>query len=178
MPDYLWVAEDGLKMQGYNGSQCWDTCFALQAVSEAGLCGELPQMVAKGWRFLERTQILSTDASCSTGANAFESAAQRRRYYRHVSRGGWPFSTSAHGWPISDVRASPFSPVLSTARGVLKALISVQCTAEGLKTVLELRGLPQLAGCVEPISDERLHNAINVILTLQNSDGGWATYEK
>ena len=115
MPDYLWVAEDGLKMQGYNGSQCWDTCFALQAVSEAGLCGELPQMVAKGWRFLERTQILSTDASCSTGANAFESAAQRRRYYRHVSRGGWPFSTSAHGWPISDVRASPFSPVLSTA---------------------------------------------------------------
>lgn len=21
--DYLWVAEDGLKMQGYNGSQCW-----------------------------------------------------------------------------------------------------------------------------------------------------------
>ena len=112
MPDYLWVAEDGLKMQGYNGSQCWDTCFALQAVSEAGLCDELPQMVAKGWRFLERTQILSTDASCSTGANAFESAAQRQRYYRHVSRGGWPFSTSAHGWPISDVRSpSPSAPL-------------------------------------------------------------------
>ena len=120
MPDYLWVAEDGLKMQGYNGSQCWDTCFALQAVSEAGLCDELPQMVAKGWRFLERTQILSTDASWSTGANAFESAAQRRRYYRHVSRGGWPFSTSAHGWPISDVR----QPVCPLPCGVLKALDS------------------------------------------------------
>jgi hypothetical protein len=23
IPDYLWVAEDGMKMQGYNGSQCW-----------------------------------------------------------------------------------------------------------------------------------------------------------
>ena len=22
VPDFLWVAEDGLKMQGYNGSQC------------------------------------------------------------------------------------------------------------------------------------------------------------
>jgi squalene cyclase len=28
--DYLWVAEDGLKMQGYNGSQLWDTSFAVQ----------------------------------------------------------------------------------------------------------------------------------------------------
>ena len=28
--DYLWVAEDGLKMQGYNGSQLWDTAFAVQ----------------------------------------------------------------------------------------------------------------------------------------------------
>jgi cycloartenol synthase len=30
--DYLWVAEDGMKVQGYNGSQCWDTSFALQAI--------------------------------------------------------------------------------------------------------------------------------------------------
>ena len=29
--DYLWVAEDGMKMQGYNGSQAWDTSFAMQA---------------------------------------------------------------------------------------------------------------------------------------------------
>lgn len=28
--DYLWVAEDGMKMQGYNGSQCWDTSFTVQ----------------------------------------------------------------------------------------------------------------------------------------------------
>ena len=28
--DYLWTAEDGVKMQGYNGSQCWDTSFAIQ----------------------------------------------------------------------------------------------------------------------------------------------------
>ncbi len=28
--DYLWVAEDGMKMQGYNGSHLWDTAFAVQ----------------------------------------------------------------------------------------------------------------------------------------------------
>jgi cycloartenol synthase len=45
--DYLWVAEDGMKMQGYNGSQCWDTSFAIQAVWECGLLDEFPLMSAK-----------------------------------------------------------------------------------------------------------------------------------
>ena len=38
--DYLWVAEDGMKMQGYNGSQCWDTSFAVQALVETGLTAD------------------------------------------------------------------------------------------------------------------------------------------
>ena len=33
IPDYLWVAEDGMKLQGYDGSQCWDTSFAIQAMA-------------------------------------------------------------------------------------------------------------------------------------------------
>jgi ATP-binding cassette subfamily F protein uup len=37
---------------------------------------------------------------------------QMERYYRHISKGGWPFSTQDHGWPITD------------------------CTAEGLKVAL------------------------------------------
>ena len=82
--DYLWIAEDGMKMQGYNGSQCWDTSFAIQAFSEAGLIDEFPDaskkvrlftseetpippharcFAKKLWRFLERTQILSTESS-------------------------------------------------------------------------------------------------------------------
>ena len=28
--DYLWISHDGMKMQGYNGSQLWDTAFCLQ----------------------------------------------------------------------------------------------------------------------------------------------------
>lgn len=47
VPDYLWVAEDGMKMQGYNGSQCWDTSFAIQAVWECGLLDEFPILSSK-----------------------------------------------------------------------------------------------------------------------------------
>ena len=35
--DYLWLAEDGMKMQGYSGSQLWDTAFAVQ------VCWRRPQ---------------------------------------------------------------------------------------------------------------------------------------
>jgi cycloartenol synthase len=30
--DYFWQAEDGMKVQGYNGSQLWDTAFTVQAI--------------------------------------------------------------------------------------------------------------------------------------------------
>lgn len=61
--DYLWVAEDGMKMQGYNGSQCWDTSFCAQALYEAKLLDQFPDVSRKIWKYLERTQILSTEVS-------------------------------------------------------------------------------------------------------------------
>jgi squalene/oxidosqualene cyclase-like protein len=155
IPDYLWIAEDGMKMQGYNGSQCWDTAFAVQAVAEAGLCDEFPEMTSRIYSYMERTQILSTETARASPAYQFEDPKLRKRFYRHISEGGWPFSTSAHGWPISD------------------------CTAEGLKASLAIQDMP----CVQttrgnaPITRERMQKAIDVILALQNTDGGWATYE-
>jgi squalene/oxidosqualene cyclase-like protein len=141
--DYIWVAEDGVKMQGYNGSQCWDTSFAVQAIIEGGLAPKFPQCVQKIYSFLEKTQIA-------------EDVQERDFFYRHISKGGWPFSTAAHGWPISD------------------------CTAEGLKAVLALHSdLNRESGALGSvsISDERLFDACNIMLSYQNEDGGWATYE-
>ena len=137
--DYLWVAEDGMKMQGYNGSQCWDTSFAVQAIVEGGLAERFPECAKKVYSYLDRTQIA-------------EDEDNRERYYRHISKGGWPFSTAAHGWPISD------------------------CTAEGLKGVLALHKAGLMESSLK-ISDERLQDAVNVILSYHNEDGGWATYE-
>jgi squalene/oxidosqualene cyclase-like protein len=156
--DYLWLAEDGMKMKGYNGSQCWDTSFAIQAVHEAGLVDEFPDVAKKVWSYLERTQILSTEVSQATLAYPFESPEKRSIFYRHISKGGWPFSTSAHGWPIAD------------------------CTGEGLKGVLCLLKSKTVkdgvgSGELRRIGDARLQDAVNILLSYQNEDGGFATYE-
>jgi len=156
--DYLWVAEDGMKMQGYNGSQCWDTSFCIQAMHEAGLVDEFPDTSKKVWSYLERTQILSTEVSQASTALQYESNEYRAMFYRHISQGGWPFSTSAHGWPISDCTGEGLKATL--------CLLKSDCVKEGLKD-----------GSLLPISDERLFQAVNILLTYQNEDGGWATYE-
>jgi squalene/oxidosqualene cyclase-like protein len=141
--DYLWVAEDGMKMQGYNGSQCWDTAFATQGIIESGLALNYKNCLQQTYSYFNRTQIKNDEDN-------------RDYYYRHISKGGWPFSTAAHGWPISD------------------------CTAEGLKAVLSIHGSEKIRSIIptdKRISPERLYDAVNVILSYQNEDGGWATYE-
>lgn len=46
----------------------------------------------------------------------------------------------------------------------------------GLKAALILAEMgPQLGG--QPLPAERLFDAVNVVLSYQNHDGGWATYE-
>ena len=85
--DYLWVAEDGMKMQGYNGSQCWDTSFCAQAIVEGDMVDHFPQVVENVYVFLDRVQIKDDEVN-------------REYFYRHISKGGWPFSTNGHGWPI------------------------------------------------------------------------------
>ena len=141
--DYLWVAEDGMKMQGYNGSQCWDTAFATQAIVECGLGPHYKNSVLSAYSYFERSQIKNDEDN-------------RDYYYRHISKGGWPFSSAAHGWPISD------------------------CTAEGMKAVLCVHAQEKLRNLIPAdklITPARLYDGVNVILSYQNEDGGWATYE-
>eukprot|EP01126_Amoeba_proteus_P004184 TRINITY_DN11414_c0_g1_i17.p1 TRINITY_DN11414_c0_g1~~TRINITY_DN11414_c0_g1_i17.p1 ORF type:complete len:580 (+),score=109.10 TRINITY_DN11414_c0_g1_i17:1123-2862(+) len=142
VPDYLWLASDGMKMQGYNGSQLWDTAFSLQAVLSTGLSDSMPDVtetMRRGYHYIDISQVR-------------ENNRQREKYYRHISKGAWPFSTRDHGWPISD------------------------CTAEGFVCALELP--QQIAKCKGmAIEEERLFDAVNVMLSYQNEDGGWPSYE-
>ncbi|KAL8149707.1 cycloartenol Synthase [Apium graveolens] len=138
--DFLWIAEDGMKMQGYNGSQLWDAAFSVQAFISTELTDEYSLTLRKAHMFIKNSQVQD---DCPGDLDF---------WYRHISKGAWPFSTADHGWPISD------------------------CTAEGLKAALLLSKLsPELVG--EPLDAKRLYDAVNVILSLQNSDGGYATYE-
>ncbi|WP_374089000.1 terpene cyclase/mutase family protein [Methylomicrobium lacus] len=135
--DYLWVAEDGMKMNGYNGSQLWDAAFATRAMLESDIGKLFPETIAKSYRFIERSQIQAEHAT-------------HAEFFRHPMIGSWPFSTPENGWPVAD------------------------CTAEGLSAALAVHH----SGLVEPAIDQsRIQRAVDVILSYQNSDGGWATYE-
>ncbi|XP_051937890.1 lanosterol synthase isoform X2 [Hippocampus zosterae] len=140
IPDYLWLGLDGMKMQGTNGSQLWDTCFAVQAFLEAGAQDNpaLAECLGRAHRFLTLTQIP-------------ENPPDYQKYYRQMNKGGFPFSTRDCGWIVAD------------------------CTAEGLKSLMLLRELCPSVG--EPVGPQRLYDAVNVLLSMRNSDGGFATYE-
>uniref|UniRef100_A0A3Q3EHI3 Terpene cyclase/mutase family member n=1 Tax=Kryptolebias marmoratus TaxID=37003 RepID=A0A3Q3EHI3_KRYMA len=80
-----------------------------------------------------------------------ENPPDYQKYYRQMNKGGFPFSTRDCGWIVSD------------------------CTAEGLKSLMLLEELcPSIR---RPVASERLNDAVNVLLSLRNKDGGFATYE-
>ncbi len=62
--DFLWVAEDGMKMQGYNGSQLWDTTFAVQAICATGLADEFSDCLRRAHQYVDVTQasLMAQDA--------------------------------------------------------------------------------------------------------------------
>jgi cycloartenol synthase len=88
--DYLWLAEDGMKMAGYNGSQLWDCAFAVQAIVATGLHVEYSACLRSAHKYIRDSQVLD------------DCPGQLSRRFRHISKGAWPFSTRDHGWPISD----------------------------------------------------------------------------
>jgi cycloartenol synthase len=154
--DYLWVAEDGMKMQGYNGSQLWDTAFATQALAVSGLASRYKPQVAKIYSYLDATQVK-------------EDVPHREAFFRTISKGGWPFSTSDHGWPIADC----------TAEGLKATLLIDALCVSGQADVGKGRFADGSGGLLTgSISATRLREAVDVILAFRNPDGGWATYEE
>jgi len=157
--DYLWLAEDGLKMQGYNGSMFWDTCFATHALANAVVASKMKKNKDKVtaadrshmYRSLVKASMFVDDMQVR------EDVWERHSYFRDKSKGGWPFSSRDHGWPISD------------------------CTAEGIKAAILLGTFPDFKSDknLHHISQERLEDAVSIILELQNTstDNGWASYE-
>ncbi|KAJ7224460.1 terpenoid cyclases/protein prenyltransferase alpha-alpha toroid [Mycena pura] len=71
--------------------------------------------------------------------------------YRHGTKGAWGFSTKEQGYIVSD------------------------CTGEGLKAVLYLQ--KDLSFTPKLVSDQRIYDAVDILLTLQNPNGGFASYE-
>ncbi|KAK1925398.1 terpenoid cyclases/protein prenyltransferase alpha-alpha toroid [Papiliotrema laurentii] len=70
--------------------------------------------------------------------------------YRHRTKGAWGFSTPEQGYTVSD------------------------CAAEGLKGVIAMQSLGYTK---EPVTRERMRDCIDTILSMQNPNGGFASYE-
>lgn len=70
--------------------------------------------------------------------------------YRHRRKGAWAFSTREQGYTVSD------------------------CTSEAMKSVVMLQRIP---GFPKLVSDDRIKDAIDTLLTMQNASGGFASYE-
>ena len=88
-------------------------------------------------------------------AQAGEELPPALREGRDRIRGGWSFSDGVHAWPVSD------------------------CTAEALSVLLAVHHRDDLRSWIgSRIPDERLFEAVMFILSRQNADGGFGTYER
>ncbi|GMJ00915.1 cycloartenol synthase 1 [Hibiscus trionum] len=123
--DYLWVAEDGMKLQGSNGNQLWDTAFAVQAILSTNLTEEYSLTLRKANMYLRNTQI---QEDCPGDLNF---------WYRHISKGAWPLSTADHGWPISDCTAEGL-------KDAVNVILSYQNAGGGFATYELTRSYPWL----------------------------------
>ncbi|CAI0409972.1 unnamed protein product [Linum tenue] len=78
IPDYLWVAEDGMKMQ---------------ALLACNMNEEIGDVLKRGHDFIKKSQVKENPQG------------DFRAMYRHISKGSWTFSDQDHGWQVSDCTA-------------------------------------------------------------------------
>ncbi|KAL5553023.1 hypothetical protein UlMin_040424 [Ulmus minor] len=99
IPDYFWIAEDGLKFQSF-GSQMWDAGFAVQAIISCNLNEEYGHMLQKAHEFIKASQVQE------------DPNGNFKEMYRHISKGAWTFSIQDHGWQVSDCTAEGLKSTL------------------------------------------------------------------
>ncbi|GMP71857.1 hypothetical protein CsSME_00030111 [Camellia sinensis var. sinensis] len=89
IPDYLWLAEDGMKMLSI-GSQIWDTTLATQAIIASNMADEYGNSLRK--------------------AHDFESM------YCYFTKGAWTFSNQDQGWVVADCTAESVKCLLTISQ--------------------------------------------------------------
>ncbi|XP_038890186.1 beta-amyrin synthase-like isoform X6 [Benincasa hispida] len=127
--DYLWVGEDGMKMQSF-GSQSWDAAFAIQAILATNLHEEFSDTLKKGHDFIKKSQIKENPHG------------NFKRMYRHMSKGGWTFSDQDHGWQVSDCTAENLMCCLifsTMSPDIVGDPMEPQCFFDAVNLILSLQ---------------------------------------
>jgi 2,3-oxidosqualene cyclase len=96
-------------------------------------------------------QVLQKARAFLEDAQMKEELPDRHAGWRDPALGGWCFSDGRHRWPVSD------------------------CAAEALSALL---AYSEAQDNTAPLEPERLKQAIVFILSRQNRDGGFGTYER
>uniref|UniRef100_A0A453RGU0 Terpene cyclase/mutase family member n=1 Tax=Aegilops tauschii subsp. strangulata TaxID=200361 RepID=A0A453RGU0_AEGTS len=177
--DYLWLAEDGMKAQVYDGCQSWELAFIVQAYCSTDLVNELGPTLRKAHEFIKSSQVLENHPNSET-------------YYRHRSKGSWTLSTADNGWSVSDCtaealknkdgtfstyeckRTTSLLEVLNPSESFLNIIVdypSVECTSSVLQALIMFKELypgyrkEEIGKCVK--------NASKFIEDKQRKDGSW-----
>ncbi|XP_031504137.1 cycloartenol Synthase-like isoform X2 [Nymphaea colorata] len=104
IPDYLWVAEDGMKMKGNNGGQSWDAALAIQSIIATKLVEDCEMTLRKAHNFIKNSQVQD---NC---LGDFSS------WHRNISKGAWTLSTADNKWQVSDCTAEGLKAALLLAK--------------------------------------------------------------
>ncbi|KAK9076019.1 hypothetical protein SSX86_004349 [Deinandra increscens subsp. villosa] len=180
IPDYIWIAEDGMKMQSF-GSQEWDASLAIQALLATDISHEIGPTLKNGHDFIKASQVKD---------NPF---GDFKSMYRHISRGSWTFSDQDHGWQVSDctseglksknggvagwepVRASQWLEILNPTEFLEDIVIEHEYGEWGMcftyATWWALTGLAAIGKTFE--NCQVIRKAVAFLLKIQREDGGW-----
>ncbi|KAI7999662.1 Dammarenediol II synthase [Camellia lanceoleosa] len=100
--DYLWLAEDGMKMQSF-ASQVWDTTLATQALLASNMIDECGDAFKKAHFYIKESQIK-------------ENPVDFTNMYRYFTKGSWSFSDQDQGWVVSDCTAESLMCLLTLSQ--------------------------------------------------------------
>ncbi|KAJ4844510.1 hypothetical protein Tsubulata_006352 [Turnera subulata] len=158
VPDFLWVSEDGMKVQSF-GSQLWDATFGFQALHACDLGEEFKTTMVKAYDFIKKSQVVDNPLGDFEGM------------YRHISKGSWTFSDQDHGWQLSDCTAEALKCVLYAdmlPSEFIGEKMDPQMIFEAVNIIISLQG-PRggLAGW-EPIRAEMWLEKLNPMEFLEN----------
>ncbi|GJZ06070.1 dammarenediol II synthase-like protein [Tanacetum coccineum] len=103
IPDYLWMAEDGMKMQSF-GSQLWDCTLITRAILASDMVEEYGDSLKKAHFFIKESQIKENPKGDFT------------KMCRQFTKGAWTFSDQDHGWVVSDCTAEALKCLLALSQ--------------------------------------------------------------
>ncbi|KAF2203923.1 terpene synthase [Delitschia confertaspora ATCC 74209] len=151
LPEFLWVKDEGMLMNGTNGVQVWDTAFLIQAVHDAGLA-EDPKwkpMLLKALEFLEDQQIS-------------EECRDQQKCYRQQRKGAWGFSTKKQGYTVSDCTSEGLKAVmlLQNLPGYPK-LVSERRQKDAIDVLLTMQNKSGGCASYEPTRGSELLEYLN-----------------